>query len=83
MNAIRPGMTRADLLTVFVPAGAISTRLQSTFASRECGYFKVDVQFEAAGKLERDSQGRLTPEEDPRDKIVKISRPYVEFPITD
>jgi hypothetical protein len=79
MQTVKPGMTRRDLLTVFATEGGISTALQRTFVSRDCPYFKVDVEFEVVGRPNRDSQGRVTPVEDSQDRIISISRPYVQF----
>jgi hypothetical protein len=76
-------MSRETLLRVFTTEGGLSTGLQRTFVSRDCPYFKVDVQFKAVGRSDRDSQGRVTLREDPRDLIVEISRPYVAFSIMD
>src|ERR1035441_2412677 len=39
-------MTRQALLTVFTTEGGLSTGLQRTFVSRDCLYFKVDVEFQ-------------------------------------
>jgi hypothetical protein len=35
------------------------------------------------GRPDRDSDGRATLEEDARDIIVKISRPYLQFTVAD
>ncbi len=83
MHTIKPGMTRSDLLKVFTTEGGLSTGLQRTFVSRDCLYFKVDVEFEAVGRPNRDQEGRVTLIEDGRDIIVKMSKPYVEFAIAD
>jgi hypothetical protein len=83
MQTIKPGMSREALLRVFTTEGGLSTGLQRTFVSRDYPYFKVDVQFKAVGRPDRDSQGRVTLHEDPRDLIVEISRPYVAFSIMD
>ena len=83
MQTIKPGMTRATLLTVFTTEGGLSTGLQRRYVSRECPYFKVDVEFQAAGRPSRDSDGRVTLVEDSRDIILKISRPYLQFSILD
>jgi hypothetical protein len=72
METIKPGMTREKLLTVFTTEGGLSTTQQRTYVSRDCPYFKVDVEFDAAGKAEN-----------PRDVIRKISRPYLQFSIID
>ena len=75
MQTVRPGMTRAVLLTVFTTEGGIFTRTHRKYVSRDCQYFKVDVDFRASGGSGRDQQAR--------DVIVKISRPYLEFSIAD
>jgi hypothetical protein len=80
---IKPGMTREALLEVFTTEGGISTALQRTFVSRDCPYFKVDVEFKAVGRPDRDDEGRETQTEDPRDLIVTISRPYLAFVVMD
>lgn len=83
MESISPGMTREELMKVFRTEGGLSTGLHRTFVSRECPYFKVDVEFRAVGRPDRDSDGRVTLEEDARDVIVQISRPYLQFSIAD
>jgi len=83
MPTIRPGMARGDLLKVFTMEGGLSTGLQRTFVSRECPYFKVDVEFQAVGRPDRDEDGRVTTVEDSRDIILKISQPYLQFSIKD
>jgi hypothetical protein len=75
MVTVKPGMTRAALLTVFTTEGGLSTRLQRTYVSRECPYFKVDVEFKAVGVA--------AASEDSRDIIVKVSKPYLQFSIID
>ncbi len=73
---IKPGMTRKELLQVFTTEGGLSTRTQRTYVLSQCRTIKVDVEFSAAGK-ENDMQ------EMPEDKIVKISKPYLEYSILD
>ncbi len=83
LMTIETGMTRETLLTVFTTEGGLSTGLQRTYVSQDCPYFKVDVEFDAVGRPNRDGEGRVTLIEDPRDRIVKISRPYLQFSILD
>ena len=83
MESIKPGITRDDLLKIFATEGGLSTCLHRTFVSRDCPYFKVDVEFQAVGRPDRDSDGRVTLEEDDRDIVVKISRPYLQFTVAD
>jgi hypothetical protein len=83
MESIKPGMTREDLVRVFTTEGGLSTGLHRTFVSRDCPYFKVDVEFKAVGRPNRDNEGRVTRDEDSRDIIVKLSRPYLQFSVVD
>jgi hypothetical protein len=83
MQTITPGMTRAELLGVFTTEGGLSTGLHRMYVSRDCPYFKVDVDFEAVGRAAIDSDGRGTLIEGSEDRIVKISRPYLQFPNLD
>ena len=77
MQAVKVGMTRADLLKVFTEEGGLSTRSQQTYVYRECPYFKVDVRFEPVG-------GVHAPDfVSPDDKIVTISRPYLDWSVLD
>jgi hypothetical protein len=83
MQSVKPGMTRKDLLAVFRTEGGLSTGLQRTYGSRDCPFFKVDVEFEPVGRPSRDSDGRVTLVQDERDVITKISQPYVAWPASD
>lgn len=83
MMTIETGMTRETLLTIFTTEGGLSTGLQRTYVSQDCPYFKVDVEFDAVGRPSRDADGRVALIEDSRDRIVKISRPYLQFSIID
>jgi hypothetical protein len=83
METVKSGMTRETLLTVFTTEGGLSTGLQRTYVSQECPYFKVDVEFDAVARPNRDGDGRVTLIEDPRDIILKISRPYLQFSVLD
>jgi len=80
---IKPGMTRKDLLRVYTTEGGISTSTRRTYVLKGCPYIKVDVDFKAVGRPERDKEGRMTLVEDGRDLIVKISRPYLDYIIVD
>ena len=80
METIKPGMTRKELLVVFTTEGGISSALHRTFVSRDCPYFKVDVEFEAVVRPQGQG-GRLV--EGSQDRIAKISRPYLQFSIFD
>ena len=47
---IKSGMTRRDLLRVFVTEGGISTRMHRTYVLKQCPYIKVDVEFGPVSK---------------------------------
>jgi hypothetical protein len=88
MKTIKPGMTRKALLDVFYldgglhPLPKLGTRIQTgRFVSRDCSYFKVDVELQIAPP--EYSEGRLKFQEDPQDIILTISKPYLEHPIWD
>jgi hypothetical protein len=70
---IKPGMTRRDLVRVFTVQGGLSRRTERTYVLKQCPYIKVDVEFTAVSKEE----DPLT--EMPDDKIVRISKPYLEY----
>jgi hypothetical protein len=48
MLTIKPGMTREALLKVFTTEGGLSTGVHHTFVSRDCPYFKVDIEFNSS-----------------------------------
>jgi hypothetical protein len=73
---IKPGATRRRLLRAFMEEGGMSTRTQRTYVYRQCPYIKVDVQFAAVG----DNDGSREMLED---KIVMISRPYLDYSVAD
>ena len=76
-KSIAAGMTRADLLTVFTEEGGLSSRTQRTYVYRLCPYVKVDVEFTPI----TNPDDHLT--ELSNDKILKISRPYLQYSIAD
>ena len=83
MATVKPGSTRKALLEVFTTQGGLSNGLQRTYVSRDCPYFKVNVEFQAVGRPNRDEDGRVTLVEDDQDIIVKISPPYLANSIMD
>ena len=72
MQSVKVGMTRDQLNDIFINDGGISTPGSQTFVYRKCSYFKVDVEFDV--KAGEEPKGT--------DKIVHISRPYLEEPAT-
>jgi hypothetical protein len=76
METVKPGMTRTELLKILTTEGGLSTRHHQTFVSRDCPYFKVDVEFRVVGEPDLDA-------EDGQDIIVSVSKPYLQFSILD
>jgi len=74
MKTIKVGMTRKQLMKVFTWKGGtqVASRTKQTFAYRDCPHFMVDVEFKPVGTLKRGVWYG------PNDRIVKISRPYLE-----
>jgi hypothetical protein len=70
-------MKRADVLKVLTTEGGLSNRLQRTYVHRDCHYIKVDVRFKATG-TKRDPL-----REDLGDVIESVSRPYLEWSVSD
>lgn len=77
IQTIKPGMTRADLLKVFTTEGGMFYRLHRTYVHKDCPLIKVDVDFKPAGP-ESDMA-----REAPSDVITKISKPYLDWMISD
>jgi hypothetical protein len=70
MQQVKAGMTRADLEKVFVPESGLQMNKEMTYVYRGCPYFKVDVEFEQLPNRAVTGQ--------PDNKIVKISKPYID-----
>jgi hypothetical protein len=68
---IKPGMTRRDLLRVFTIEGGISFRTEQTFVLKGCPGIHVHVTFSPAANPQE-------PAGMPDDKILTISKPYLD-----
>ncbi|MCK4913844.1 MAG: hypothetical protein KAS69_04525 [Planctomycetes bacterium] len=73
-QTIQSGMTRGELLKVFTIEGGLSGRTSRRYVYKGCPYIKVDVYFRAVG------DGR---DEMSDDVITEISKPFLEWSITD
>lgn len=73
LESIKVGMTRGELLKVFMEEGGISSRTRHHYVYRKCGLVKVDVEFAPASEKDNDIRDR------PDDRITKISKPYLDF----
>jgi hypothetical protein len=77
-KSIKPGMTREHLLSVFTPEGGLSEVTKRTYRSRDCLYFAVDVKFQS-GSRSRNRNEPTTSIENPQDRILTISLPYLKL----
>ncbi len=76
LESIKLGMTRAELLKVFMEEGGLSTRTSHRYVYRKCGFVKVDVEFAPVGDPS-------SSKESPDDRIARISKPYLELAVVD
>ncbi len=77
IEKIKVGMKRKDLMEMFRTDGGISAINPERFVYEKCSFIKIEVKFEFIDKNNRFPKGN------PEDKIVEISKPYVEHPFYD
>lgn len=75
IGAIKPGTTRGEMKKILQEEGGISTRTHRTYVYKQCPLIKVSIVFDAT-----DADPST---EKPQDKVVSISRPYLEYSIMD
>ncbi len=76
ISSLKPGDSRARLEKDFELDGGMQFVAHSHYVFRKCHYIKVDVELSGDG-IERRA------EFSPGDEIVHISKPYLEYPVTD
>ena len=76
-QTIKAGMTRSQVEAKFPVDGGISSPSSGRYTHPACPYFKIDVTF----AVQRDAAGRAITGKD--DKVISISKPYLETPIAD
>lgn len=82
VSSIQSGMTRAELLRVFTTEGGLSTRDEQRYVYRRCPFIKVMVTFRRPADAD-DDWGGAPEEERAGDVIQSISKPFLEYSITD
>jgi hypothetical protein len=75
-SAVRPGMTRRELLKTFAEEGGLSTRTHRLYVLRECPTIKVAVDFAPVGAPNHFAESL-------DDKIVAVSQPFLQAGIAD
>ena len=78
-EALKPGMTRAEVEKRFPIDGGLQGFSPVRYLHPDCPYFKVDVEF--AVQRDPKAQNRVAPTQ--ADKVTKVSKPYLETPFFD
>jgi hypothetical protein len=82
VSSIQSGMTRTELLRIFTTEGGLSTRDEQRYVYRRCPYIKVMVTFRRPADAD-DDWGGAPEEERAGDVILSISKPFLEYSITE
>jgi hypothetical protein len=82
VSSIQAGMSRTDLLRFFTTEGGISTRDEQRYIYRRCPYIKVIVNFRRPADAD-DDWGGAPEAEWTGDIIQSISKPFLEYSVTD
>jgi HEAT repeat protein len=77
--AIKPGMTRREIESRFRKDGGVHSLCSPRFAHPTCAFFKIDVEFDC--KKDAADQNRAIPS--PDDPVIRVSKPYLEWPSID
>jgi hypothetical protein len=73
-QAIKKGMTRAEVEARLGTDGGLSSAGFMRFVHPACSLFKIDVEFDY--KRDANDQGRAITGKD--DKVIRVSKPYIE-----
>jgi hypothetical protein len=76
IDGLKPGDSRDQLERSFELDGGLQSPSKSTYVFKRYRYIKVDIEFSLGGPGDR-------PAFLPADRIVKISRLYLEHPVFD
>jgi len=78
-QTIKVGMTRSQVESKFTHDGGLYTPGEARFTHPTCPYFKIDVDFDF--QRNPTDQGRAIEGKD--DKVIRVTKPYIENPATD
>jgi hypothetical protein len=76
VRELKPGVLRSQLEKDFELDGGMQSAATSRYVLKTCHYIKIDVSFSGDGINDRT-------EFLPTDKMVTVSKPYLEFPVKD
>ena len=77
-DKLKPGIMRLEVENEFELDGGLAFQGQGRFTYRRCHYIKIDVEFEKTQE-----SGAPTVVFSPGDRVTKISRPYLAYPVSD
>jgi len=78
-ESIKAGMTREQVEKKFPMDGGLQTASPTRFVHPQCRYFKIEVGFEFQ-RNEADGNRALMGK---TDKVIAVSKPYIERPFAD
>ncbi len=77
IGKIKVAMKRKDLDKMFSVDGGISRVNPGRFVYKKCDFIKVEVKFKFI------DENNKFPKQNSEDKIIEISKPYLEHPFSD
>ncbi len=78
-ESIKAGMTREQVEKKFPMDGGLQTASPTRFVHPQCRYFKIEVGFE----FQRDEADGNRAVMGKTDKVIAVSKPYLERPFAD
>lgn len=78
-ESIKAGMTREQVEKKFPMDGGLQTASPTRFVHPQCRYFKIEVGFE----FQRDETDGNRAVMGKTDKVIAVSKPYLERAVTD
>ena len=78
-ETLKTGMTREQVQSKFCMDGGLSSPSGGRFTHPACPYFKIEVEFD----FQRNPADQNRAVESKTDKVIRISKPYLETPFAD
>jgi hypothetical protein len=78
-ESLHPGMTRSEVQARFFMDGGLQGISPVRFTHPSCPYFKVDVEFD----FKRDANDQNRAIQAGTDRVIRVSKPYLERPYMD
>jgi hypothetical protein len=79
-EAVKVGMTRSEIDSKFRMDGGLQALVSPIrYAHAACPYFKIDMEFD----FKRNPADQNRPIKGKDDKVIRVSKPYIERPFVD